>query len=183
MLATIKSDLFRYYGSYSISKLIKGYFIFPGFRISFYYRLAKHYKQKNKVLFVFFRILHRHYSFKYGIDLAIDATVGYGLYMGHFGGITISPNSVIGNNCNISHGVTIGVSGRDENRGTPVIGDGAYIGAGAKLFGKIIIGNYVAIGANAVVNKSFPDLSVVVGIPAKLASLKGSKEFIIHPFH
>ncbi|HTD99696.1 MAG TPA: hypothetical protein VK668_10425 [Mucilaginibacter sp.] len=178
----IKSDLYRYCGSYSKTQFVKAYFIYPGFRITLFYRLAKYYKKRNFLLFVFFKLFHRRYVIKYGIDLAVDATIGYGFYMGHFGGINISPKAIIGNNCNISQGVTIGISGRGENRGVPEIGDGIYIGPGAKLFGKIKIGNFVAVGANAVVNKSFPDRSVIAGIPAKVISQQGSEEFILNPY-
>ena len=100
------------------------------------------------------------------------------IYIGHFGGIIISGGAVIGRNCNISQGVTIGIAGKGKNRGIPIIGEGVYIGAGAKLIGKIHVGNNVAIGANAVVTKDVPDNAVVGGIPAKIISMNGSFEFI-----
>ena len=56
--------------------------------------------------------------------------------------------------------------------GVPVIGDDVYIGPGAKIFGDIAIGNNVSIGANAVVNKSFPDDVIIAGIPAKIIKSK-----------
>ncbi|WP_260267260.1 serine O-acetyltransferase [Pediococcus parvulus] len=63
---------------------------------------------------------------------------------------------------------------------TPIIGDNVYIGPGAKLFGKIHIGNNCAIGANAVVNKNVPDNVTVAGIPAKIINHRGSKGLIIY---
>lgn len=182
MKKQIKSDLFRYYGNSSGKTFIRGIFFNPGFRITFLYRVAKFYKRKNKLLFIFFRLLHRHYSYKFGIDLAIDATIGYGLYIGHFGGITISPDTIMGDNCNLSQGVTIGVSGRGENRGVPKLGNCIFVGPGAKLFGKIEIGDFSAIGANAVVNKSFKSQSVIVGIPSKSISQLGSDDFILNKY-
>jgi serine O-acetyltransferase len=178
----IKSDLYRYCGATGKLKFIKAFLVYPGFKVTFFYRLAKYYKTNNRGLFVLFRLLHRHYVYKFGIELAIDASIGHGFYIGHFGGITISPHAIIGDNCNISQGVTIGIGGREDNRGTPEIGDGVYIGPGAKLFGKIQIGNSVAIGANAVVNKSFADNAVVVGMPSKSVSQNGAAEFIVNPF-
>jgi len=97
--------------------------------------------------------------------LPAQAIIGEGFYIGHFGGIIISPLARIGINCNISQGVTIGISGNGDKRGVPTIGDNVYIGAGAIIIGKITIGNNVRIGANAVVHKDIPDNSTVVVYP------------------
>ena len=75
--------------------------------------------------------------------------------------------------------MVIGHAGRGGKQFVPIIGDRVYIGPGAKLFGKIRIGNDVAIGANAVVTKDVPDNAVVVGVPAKIISYKGSSDFIL----
>ena len=101
----------------------------------------------------------------WGIALPRGAKIGPGLYIGHFGGITISKRAVIGRNCNLSQGITIGVSGRGEKGGVPVIGDDVYIAPGACLFGKIVVGNNVKIGANAVIYKDVPDNAVAVMDP------------------
>jgi len=113
-----------------------------------------------------------------GIDLPAETQIGRGFFIGHFGCVILSGTAKLGENCNISQGVTIGVGGRGENRGCPAIGDRVYIGPGAKLFGAITIGNDVAIGANAVVTKDLPDNAVAVGVPAKVISYDGSSEFI-----
>ncbi len=114
-----------------------------------------------------------------GIHIPLEVEIGWGFYIGHAGGIVVHPDAVIGANCNISQGVTIGEGGRAEARGVPRIGDRVYIAPGAKVFGKITIGNDVAIGANAVVNKDVPDSAVVGGVPAKIISMKGSAGLII----
>lgn len=98
----------------------------------------------------------------WGIEIPRATVVGPGLFIGHFGGITISASAVLGENCSISQNVTIGVAGSGDKLGVPVIGDGVYIAPGARLFGKITIGNNVKIGANAVIYKSVPDNSVAV---------------------
>lgn len=113
-----------------------------------------------------------------GIRLPTTARIGPGLYIGHHGGIVLNSRSVLGENCNLSQGVTIGVGGRGERRGVPVIGDRVYIGPGAKLFGKVRIGNDVAVGANAVVNIDLPDRSVAAGVPAQIVSQRGSADFV-----
>jgi serine O-acetyltransferase len=112
----------------------------------------------------------------WGIELPRAARIGPGLYIGHFGGITISPASIIGRDCNLSHGITIGVSGEGANRGVPTIGDQVYIAPGARLFGKITVGNNVKIGANAVVYKDVPDNAVIVLDPGfRILSYQGNR--------
>lgn len=101
----------------------------------------------------------------WGIELPRSARIGPGLYIGHFGGIIISPAAVIGSNCNLSQSITIGVSGTGERRGVPTIGNNVYIAPGARIFGKISIGDNVKIGANAVVYANIPDNSVVTLSP------------------
>lgn len=101
-----------------------------------------------------------------GIDLPKHAKIGKGLYIGHFGGIIISPDAEIGEFCNLSHDVTIGIGGRGEKSGVPKLGNRVFIGPGARIFGSIKIGDDVAIGANSVVTKDIPDRAVVMGIPA-----------------
>lgn len=112
-------------------------------------------------------------NFLHGAHISIKADIGKGLYIGHHGGIWIGP-TIIGENCNISHEVTIGIGGRGEFRGIPKIGNNVYIAPGAKLFGKITIGDNVAIGANAVVSKNIPENAIVVGNPARVVGYEGS---------
>lgn len=113
-----------------------------------------------------------------GISIPASVKIGHSFYIGHFGGIIINSKAVIGDNCNISQGVTIGVSGRGEKRGVPVIGNEVYIGANAVLSGNITIGNGVVVGACSFVNTSFGDNCVVLGVPAIVLSDKGSKDYI-----
>lgn len=113
-----------------------------------------------------------------GISIPSSVKIGHSFYIGHFGGIIINANAIIGDNCNISQGVTIGVSGLDKKRGTPILGNNVYIGANAVIVGKINIGNNVLIGACSMVKDSLPDNSVALGIPAIIISQKGSKGYI-----
>ena len=111
----------------------------------------------------------------WGIELPRSARIGPGMYIGHFGGITVSAGTVIGNNCNLSQNVTIGVAGSGALFGAPVIGNNVYIAVGARIFGRITIGNDVKIGANAVVYKNVPDNAIVTLDPGfRIVSLKGN---------
>ena len=111
----------------------------------------------------------------WGIELPRSARIGPGLYIGHFGGITVHGRAVIGTNCNLSQNVTIGEAGVGKAFGVPVIGDNAYIAVGARIFGKINIGNNVKIGANAVIYKDVPNNAIVTLDPGfRIVSLKGN---------
>ena len=111
----------------------------------------------------------------WGIDISRYAQIGPGLYIGHFGGITVSPLAVIGRHCNLSQSTTIGVAGHGEREGAPNIGDEVYIAPGARVFGRIRIGNNVKIGANAVIHKDIPDNAVVALDPGfKILNFRGN---------
>lgn len=81
-----------------------------------------------------------------------------------FAGIFIAQNAVIGEGCTIFHQVTIGSNTLRDSKGmgAPVIGNNVYIGAGAKIIGKVTVGNNVRIGANAVITTDIPDNATVV---------------------
>lgn len=113
-----------------------------------------------------------------GISLPYAATIGDGLYIGHYGCIGVHEKVVIGKNCNISQGVSIGVSGYGENRGVPIIGDEVYIASNAVIAGKIKIGDGAVIAAGALILKDVPEKAVMIGNPARLASMEGSKKYI-----
>ena len=101
---------------------------------------------------------------------------GPGLCLVHRGTVVVNPDANVGANCRIHPSTSIG-----DYNGTPSLGDNVYIGPGAKLFGQITIGNNVAIGANAVVNSSFPDNCTVGGIPARKLSDTGALEQGVFP--
>ena len=112
----------------------------------------------------------------WGIEIAREAQIGPGLYIGHFGGITVSPRVVIGRDCNLSQNVTIGMEGFGARSGAPVIGNCVYVGPGARIFGNIRIGDNVKIGANAVVHTDLPSNAVVALDPGfRIISLKGNR--------
>lgn len=152
-----------------------------GIKYTFWMRTYRYLRSKGKItlpLRVVTYIFLRHYTYKFGLDIPAEAEIGSGFYVGHFGGIVVHPEARIGKNCNIAQGVTIGVSNRGKKQGVPTIGDNVFIGPGAKIFGRIRVGNNVAIGANAVVYHDIPDNAVVVGIPGHVVSQQGSAGYI-----
>ncbi len=184
--AYIRSDLARHHITDRRSYLTM-FIICPGASAAVVFRIG-HWLWTYKgpfaplvrLAYPFYIVVKRLSEIVNGISIQPQATIGEGLYLGHGGSVHIGGGAVLGNNCNISQEVTIGVAGRGDKRGTPKIGDRIYIGAGAKLFGPIQVGNDVAIGANAVVTKSLPDSAVAVGIPAHIISYEGSFEFVIY---
>lgn len=113
-----------------------------------------------------------------GISIPASVRIGHSFYIGHFGGIILNSNAVIGNNCNISQGVTIGVSGIGERRGVPLIGNNVYIGANSIVVGKVIIEDNVLVGACSLVTSDVKADSVVLGVPAIVVSDKSSEGYI-----
>ncbi len=159
-------------------------FFTQGFWAVFQYRLAHFCYCKIKwqpfrfLLLMLFLLWQKIIEITTGISIPASAKIGHSFYIGHFGGIIINANVKIGNDCNISQGVTIGVGGRGEQRGTPILGDKVYVGANAVVSGNVNIGYEVLIGACSLVNQSIPDCSVVLGVPAVIISQKGSKGYI-----
>ena len=122
-------------------------------------------------------MLH-HYAIRFGIDISPDAQIGSGFYIGHFGGIVVNRDVVIGDNCNLSHGVTLGQSNRGDKAGCPTIGNNVYIAPGAVVVGRIHVGDFAAIGANAVVIGDVAEHAAVGGIPARPISSEGSEGYV-----
>lgn len=135
-----------------------------------------HYNNKDKsiihwILCKFYGYKHRKWGIKLGFDIPINVFDG-GLRINHYGLIVINKHARIGKYCDIHQGVNIGQQGNDE-QDVPTIGDNVWIGPGAKIFGKISIGDDCQIGANAVVNKSFEEKGVTIaGIPARIINNK-----------
>ncbi|HEY5758645.1 MAG TPA: hypothetical protein VIU34_22620 [Steroidobacter sp.] len=152
----------------------------PGVHAVLVLRFGQWSRRRPKVLRILFDPLYLILDFfvqaLWGIEIPRTAKVGPGLYIGHYGGITVSSVAVIGRDCNLSQNITIGVSGAGAKRGAPTIGDNVYIAPGARLFGKINIGNNVKIGANAVIHKDLPDNAIAVLDPGfKIISYAGNR--------
>ncbi len=131
----------------------------------------------NRLVYTYYKYKRHKLGIMLGYSIPLNV-FGPGLSIAHIGPIVINSGSVIGQNCRIHVCVNIGTEAGKTNQ-APSIGDNCYIGPGAKIFGNITIGNNVAIGANAVVNKSFKiDNVSIAGVPAKVISQKGSKDII-----
>lgn len=119
----------------------------------------------RKLLSGIYRVLFKLVQIVTGIELPCEVRIGRNFVIDHHGGIVISGYTSFGDNCRIRSGVCIGL-GRVDDPCAPMIGNGVDIGSGAKLLGRIAIGDNVLIGANAVVVRDVPSNSVAVGVPA-----------------
>lgn len=163
----IKSDLYRYVPyEYSFRNLLKG-FLTPGFLYTFILRKAVS-TSKKSLSGLWYRLLHRFYSHKYGFQIPVPVKIGEGFYIGHFGNVIVSPQAVIGRNCNISPGVTVGRIGLGKRAGAPVIGNNVWMGTNSVIVGGIKIGSDVLIAPCSFVNFDVPDHSLVIGNPGKI---------------
>ena len=103
-----------------------------------------------------------------GIEIHPGATIGQGFFIDHGMGVVIGETAEIGSQVTLYHGVTLGGTSLEKGKRHPTIGNRVVIGAGAKVLGAITIGDDCRIGANAVVVKSVPANSVVVGVPGQI---------------
>lgn len=104
----------------------------------------------------------------FGISIGRNVPIGRRLVIEHFGNIIIHNDCSIGDDVIIRQGVTLGNRRLDRPLDAPVIGSRVNIGAGAKILGRVIIGDDVLIGANAVVLCDVPPNSIAVGVPARV---------------
>ncbi len=179
LLTLIKSDMYRYEGKRGIATLFRYLLFRKGFKLTFYFRICHYMTLKGRRLTQLpFKFMYLRYCRIYCVDLPVTATFGSGLYLGHCFGTVIHPRAVLGKNINLSQQVTIGQANRGKLKGVPTIGDNVYIGPGAKVIGKVIVGNNVCIGANCVVVNDLPDNAVVVGIPGKVVSNNGAEGYV-----
>jgi serine O-acetyltransferase len=149
----------------------------PGFRFVFLFRVCactKRFSPIGVVARMWFKNVQR----RYGFQIPHTTKIGGGLFFSHYGGIVVNPKTVIGENCNIAQGVTIGQINTGDKAGCPVIGNQVWIGPNAVVVGKITIDDDVLIAPLSYVNFDVPQGSVVMGNPAKIVGTKGSSGYV-----
>lgn len=165
----IKSDFYRLH-----KKGLKKYRILFHFSfiITFWYRICNLLSTREslfaKLLLLVSYVIYSIVQLVTGIQIPRYTKVGKGLCFMHHSCIVIAGGTIIGDNCSIHQGVTLGRSFSGINSGCPNIGNNVIIFPGAKIIGNIKIGDNAIIAANAVVIKDVPSGAVVAGIPAKI---------------
>ncbi|MDE5765046.1 MAG: serine O-acetyltransferase [Ruminococcus sp.] len=146
---------------------------YPTLRAVRCYRIA-HWFYRHK-RFTAARIISQWARSKTGIEIHPGAKIGKGLFIDHGMGVVIGETAVIGDNCLLYQGVTLGGTGKDKGKRHPTLGNNVLVGAGAKVLGPFRVGNNVKIAANAVVLNAIPDNCTAVGVPAHIVRMNGKK--------
>jgi serine O-acetyltransferase len=165
-LVTMQRDIYatleRDPAARSILEVVLGY---PGLHALWGYRIAHWLWQHDLKLIG--RLLSQLIRSLTGIEIHPGAQIGQGFFIDHGMGVVIGETAEIGTDVTLYHGVTLGGTNLQKGKRHPTLGDRVVVGAGAKILGAITIGADTRIGANAVVVKSVPANSVVVGVPGQ----------------
>ena len=138
-------------------------------RIEYLHNTAGHNPLKGLWRFVLEVVNHR-LATRLGFTIPKNV-FGPGLHIVHYGTIVVHPEARVGRNCRLHPSTSIG-----DYNGVPHLGNNVYIGPGAKIYGPVTLGDNVAVGANAVVNKSFGSNVTLGGVPARIVAEKGAME-------
>lgn len=175
-MAYIKSDFVRYGINFSFLNLVQTCILGNhSVKFTFWLRMCKH----RGLLFPVSKLMYNYYKNKYGLQIPYTTKIGYGLYLGHGINVVVNNTAIIGDNCNISHGVTIG----SNNDKAASIGNNVYIGPNVCIVENVRISNNVTIGAGAVIVKDIEEDATVAGNPARIISHKQPGRFIVNRYH
>jgi len=111
-----------------------------------------------------------------GIEIHPGAQIGRRFFIDHGMGVVIGETAIVGDDCLLYQGVTLGGTGKERGKRHPTLGNRVIIGSGAKVLGNITIGDDVRVGAGSVVLKPVPDHSTVVGIPGRVVRSRTDNE-------
>ena len=103
-----------------------------------------------------------------GIEIHPGASIGHRVFIDHGMGVVIGETAIIGDDCTLYHGVTLGGTSWNKGKRHPTLENGVVIGAGAKILGPITLGAGAKVGSNAVVVKDVPANATAIGIPARI---------------
>ncbi|MDD6920732.1 MAG: serine O-acetyltransferase [Eubacteriales bacterium] len=123
------------------------------------------YRHNLKLLARFISQLARFFT---GVEIHPGAVIGRRCLIDHGMGIVIGETTIIGDDCTLYQGVTLGGTGKDSGKRHPTLGNRVMVSSGAKVLGPFKVGNDVKIGSGSVVLKEVPDGCTVVGVPGKV---------------
>jgi serine O-acetyltransferase len=151
---------------------------YPGFHAVLWHRVA--HKLYRSHLYLLSRILSSVSRLLTGIEIHPGATIGRRFFIDHGMGVVIGETVEIGDDVLIYQGVTLGGTGGEKGKRHPTIGNNVVIGAGAKVLGNILVGDFSKIGAGSVVVHPVPEHSTVTGIPGRVAKSAGTVGTLEH---
>ena len=141
-------------------------FLYPSFKVMLSYRRA--HKAYLKGYYFRARLISQRAARRTGIEIHPGATIGEGLFIDHGNGVIIGETTIIGDNCTLYQGVTLGGTGKEQGKRHPTLGNNVMVSAGAKVLGSFTIGDNSKIGAGSVVLHEVPANSTVVGVPGRV---------------
>ena len=147
------------------------FFLYSGFHALLWYRVA-HFFYKYNLKFIA-RMISQWGRWATGVEIHPGAQIGRGLLIDHGMGGVIGETTIIGNDCTIYQGVTLGGTGKEKGKRHPTIGNNVMIGSGAKILGPFKVGDHAKIAAGAVVLSEVPEDCTAVGIPARVVRRAG----------
>lgn len=145
--------------------------LYNGYKAIRAYRRAHRWHERGR--FFLARLISQRALRRTGIEIHPGATIGRRLFIDHGTGVVIGETTVIGDDCTIYQGVTLGGTGKDKGKRHPTLGNRVMVGAGAKVLGPITIGDGARIAAGAVVLFNIPADATAVGVPARVVRLGG----------
>jgi len=153
---------------------------YPGVHAILFHRIA--HRVWGIKLFWLGRLISHISRFLTGIEIHPGAIIGSRFFIDHGMGVVIGETSVIGDDCTIYHGVTLGGTSWKQGKRHPTLENKVVVGAGAKILGPITICSGAKIGSNAVVVKDIPKNVVAVGIPARIVQDTENKANAFRPY-
>lgn len=123
------------------------------------------------------RISSQFTRFMTGVEIHPGAQIGRRFFIDHAMGVIIGETTIVGDNCTLYQGVTLGGTGNEVGKRHPTLGNNVTVGCGAKVLGNITIGDNVKIGGNSVVVKDVPANCTVVGVPGRIVKRNGCRVF------
>lgn len=121
------------------------------------------------------RILSQITRFFTGVEIHPAAQIGRRLFIDHAMGVVIGETTIVGDDCVLYQGVTLGGTGKETGKRHPTLGNRVTVGSGAKVLGNITLGDGVKVGGNSVVVKDVPPESTVVGVPGRIVRRNGCR--------
>ena len=141
-------------------------FLYPSFKVMLSYRRA--HKLYKKGHYFWARFSSQRAARRTGIEIHPGAEIGKGFFIDHGSGVIIGETTIIGDNCTLYQGVTLGGTGKEHGKRHPTLGNNVMVSAGAKILGSFKIGDNSKIGAGSVVLEEVPPNSTVVGVPGRV---------------
>lgn len=149
------------------------FFLYTGFHAVLWHKLA-HFLYRIHLKFIA-RLISQLARFFTGVEIHPAAVIGKGLLIDHGMGVVIGETAVIGDDCTIYQGVTLGGTGKECGKRHPTLGNNVMIGSGAKVLGPFTVGDNSKIAAGAVVLSEVPPGSTCVGVPARIVKQDGKR--------